>query len=152
MIDSYQTKQEQNLAWKKIYTSYVAQCQKSITYDDSVKIFTQIRNNEFNFEQYRHVYENTTLEDFKNVELKFTSDEERLWGYIQDFEKTISEKAEEEEYNNNIKNFFDREPNVFGFSLSSTKWLQYIMMLCLIAGIFYLLRIVMKGFQEPPKK
>lgn len=82
VIDSYQTKQEQNLAWKKIYTSYVAQCQKSITYDDSVKIFTQIRNNEFNFEQYRHVYENTTLEDFKNVELKFTSDEERLWGYI----------------------------------------------------------------------
>ncbi|CAD8178774.1 unnamed protein product [Paramecium pentaurelia] len=151
VIESHQTKQEQSIVWKKIYTSYVNQCQKSITYDDSVKIFSQIQSKEFKFDDYRFIYENMTLEDYSSdkVDMHITQAEERIWSYIQDFEKAMDSKDEEEDDDSQFKRNFDLEPKVFGFSLKSVKSLQYIMFFLFISFIIFLGYI---AFKKLPKQ
>ncbi|CAD8107695.1 unnamed protein product [Paramecium primaurelia] len=140
VIESHQTKQEQSIVWKKIYTSYVSQCQKSITYDDSVKIFSQIQSKEFKFDDYRFIYENMTLEDYSNdkVDMHITQAEEKIWQYIQDFEKAMDSKDDEDDDDSQLKRNFDLEPKIFGFSLKSVKSLQYIMFFIFISFILFL--------------
>ncbi|CAD8100219.1 unnamed protein product [Paramecium sonneborni] len=139
VIESHQTKQEQSIVWKKIYTSYVNQCQKSITYDDSVKIFSQIQSKDFKFDDYRYIYDNMTLEDYSSdkVDMHITQAEEKIWQYIQDFEKAMDSKDDEDD-DSQLKKNFDLEPKVFGFSLKSVKSLQYIMFFFFISFILFL--------------
>ncbi|CAK78452.1 unnamed protein product (macronuclear) [Paramecium tetraurelia] len=150
VIESHQTKQEQSIVWKKIYTSYVSQCQKSITYDDSVKIFSQIQSKEFKFDDYRFIYDNMSLEDYSNdkVDMHITQAEEKIWQYIQDFEKAMDSKDEEDD-DSTLKRNFDLEPKVFGFSLKSVKSLQYIMFFLFVSFILFLGYI---AFKKLPKQ
>ncbi|CAD8161734.1 unnamed protein product [Paramecium octaurelia] len=150
VIESHQTKQEQSIVWKKIYTSYVNQCQKSITYDDSVKIFSQIQSKEFKFDDYRFIYENMSLEDYSSdkVDMHITQAEEKIWQYIQDFEKAMDSKDDEDD-DSTLKRNFDLEPKVFGFSLKSVKSLQYIMFFLFVSFILFLGYI---AFKKLPKQ